>query len=315
MSRLDSLAIKDNLLTNIARGYKDNKYVGENIFPFVQMDKETGKYYIFNDEQFKHYSVKRAPGTQSQRVTTELGTTDTYKLEQYSLEEAIDDREQAESDVLNLEQHITNMMSKRQLHALEMEQASVATNLANYNSSNKVTLSDDFYNEAAIDFVIEIEKKKDIIKSSIAENPNTILLPEKVWNFFKTHPILKSYLVNDSTKKILVAPEEFGKLLGFQTVLIASALNKVSTGLEEVWGNNIWLGYVAPRPSALSASEKEPSFGYTLRKKGSPLIDKYRDETIQSNIIRSNDNYQVKIVGQNAGYLIKNPIDPAVYSA
>ncbi|MBC0140984.1 hypothetical protein FSJ22_024730, partial [Escherichia coli] len=59
-----------------------------------------------------------------------------------------------------------------------------------------------------------------------------------------------------------------------------------------------------PQPGADSADENEPSFGYTLRRKGMPVADKYDGAGGKVKYCRYTDIYKVAVVGGDAGYLI-----------
>ena len=67
------------------------------------------------------------------------------------------------------------------------------------------------------------------------------------------------------------------------------------------------LHYVGkPQPGTDSADENEPSFGYTLRRKGMPVADKYDGVGGKVKYCRYTDIYKVAVVGGDAGYLITN---------
>lgn len=52
-------------------------------------------------------------------------------------------------------------------------------------------------------------------------------------------------------------------------------------------------------------SQYEPSFGYTLQKRGSPVIDT-RTEDGKIELIRNTDIFRPFLLGADAGYLISN---------
>ena len=58
-------------------------------------------------------------------------------------------------------------------------------------------------------------------------------------------------------------------------------------------------------PQSENKTFYEPSYGYTLRKKGFPLVDKY-DEAGKLELIRNTDLLVSKIVGADAGYIIND---------
>lgn len=71
----------------------------------------------------------------------------------------------------------------------------------------------------------------------------------------------------------------------------------------DLWGDNIILAYVKPNAQGVERSHLDPSFGYTLRKRGQPLVDKY-DEGRKLRLIRNTDIFKPVLLGAEAGYLI-----------
>ena len=74
----------------------------------------------------------------------------------------------------------------------------------------------------------------------------------------------------------------------------------------DVWGDNLILAYVAKPSADRAADYEEPSFGYTLRKKGMPETDKYDAEGGKVRFVRHTDVYKPVVVGADAGYLVSD---------
>ena len=73
-------------------------------------------------------------------------------------------------------------------------------------------------------------------------------------------------------------------------------------------GGNLVLAYVPTAAPAAAGdapvrSAYEPSFGYTLRKKGNPVVDT-RTEDGKLEIIRNTDIFRPYMLGAEAGYLV-----------
>ncbi|OLZ70244.1 hypothetical protein BS642_21125, partial [Chromobacterium violaceum] len=58
--RLKRLRIVDPVLTNLARGYRNAAYIGENLFPLAPMEKEAGIIPLFGKEAFLLWETERA---------------------------------------------------------------------------------------------------------------------------------------------------------------------------------------------------------------------------------------------------------------
>mgnify|MGYP000505819971 CR=1 FL=1 len=97
MGRLSNLRVVDPVLTSLATGYTNEQFVGDQLMPFVLVDKEGGKIPLFGKEHFKVYSTERALRAKSNRINPEdIGEVD-VALDEHDLEYPIDYREDAES--------------------------------------------------------------------------------------------------------------------------------------------------------------------------------------------------------------------------
>ena len=77
MGRLSKLRVVDPVLTNLATGYTNEQFVGDQLMPFVLVDKEGGKIPLFGKEHFKVYSTERALRAKSNRINPEdIGEVD-----------------------------------------------------------------------------------------------------------------------------------------------------------------------------------------------------------------------------------------------
>ena len=76
--------VVDPVLTNVARGYKNQQFVGMSLFPYVPVAQRGGKIICFGKEHFKIYNTGRAPGAKVERIQTAYGGQP-YALEQHAL--------------------------------------------------------------------------------------------------------------------------------------------------------------------------------------------------------------------------------------
>jgi hypothetical protein len=73
----------------------------------------------------------------------------------------------------------------------------------------------------------------------------------------------------------------------------------------DIWSDNVVVAYVPKANTDVPRSYYEPAFGYTLRKKGNPMVDSYT-EGGKVEIVRNTDIFIPKVVGSDAGYLIND---------
>lgn len=316
MGQLSKLRIVDPVLTTIARGYTNDLYIGNSLFPEAKVQLSGGKIPTWGKENFKRWQTSRALRADSNEMDGGWLETVPYACIEHDIQQRVDYQEIKEANIVNIESRMTRVVADQILLGVEMGQADIAQAEATYPTNNKVTLTDDFFNEAAIDWIEYLHEKKSALASIIAKDPNTMVLPRKVWDFLKFHPKLKSYItVNQDMYQAVATLAKLQEILEIENIKIGGARYSADGEVFDfIWGNNIVLAYVAP-PTGLERIPEEPCFGYTLRQEGYSYADKYETNGGKLTFIRSTDKYCIKCVGAESGMLIKNVIDPSVWSA
>ena len=214
MGRLETLRVVDPVLTNIARGYSNDTFIGDNLFPVVNVDKEAGKIPTWGKEQFKVWATERALRANSNEMEGAWLDTIPFKTEEHDLVQPIDYRELEEA-MLKLEvKAVDDVMAAINLRR-EILQATLAQDTGTYDTNNKITLTDDFLNESAIDPIDYIRKKMNTLAMLIGKDPNVCILGRKVWSIFAVHPKIKEYLnLSVNSQMIFQTVSTIQKILG-----------------------------------------------------------------------------------------------------
>ena len=306
MARLEELRIVDPVLTNIARGYSNDAYVGTVLAPIVPVQKEAGKIPQFGKEAFKLYNTERAIRAKSNRLSPEGRTTIDFVLTEHDIEYPIDYRE-AEEDLFNLEVYATQTTIDIILLRLEKEIADKVQDLNTYPSGNKITLSGTSkFTHPESDPIGVIDTAKDAVRTAIGKYPNVMVMGPSTFRALKNHAQILERI--KYSMKGIITTDILAEIFDIPTVVVGKAIYATDDGtFYDVWQDNIILAYVAPAPSGgVERTPYEPSFAYTLRKKGKPETDKYDEVGGKLHIVRTTDLLTVKIVGPDAGYLIND---------
>ena len=304
MGRLSNLRIVDPVLTGLSIGFTNSEMVGDALFPFANVDKEGGKIPVFGKEAFKLYKTERALRATSNRVNPEDVNSVTVSLEEHDLEYPIDYRESDEA-AFPLEAHATNVTTEGIRLRHEKKVADIAQNVNNYSASNKIILSgtDRFSSESSKPIQV-IEAGREVIRSKIGRYPNTAVIGASAWSALKQHPAFLER-IKYSMKGVLTV-ELIKEILEVERIVVGRAVYAADDDqFGDIWGNNIVLAYVAGQRAGSERTPYEPSFGYTLRKRGMPQVDK-RLEGGKLEIVRTTDNFQTALLGADAGFLIRN---------
>lgn len=303
MDRLENLRIVDEVLTNVARGYSNNNFIGTNLFPVVTVNKEGGKIPQFNAEAFKVYTTERAIRSKSNRISPEGRSTIDFALTEHDLEYPMDYRE-IDEDITNLELHATMVVTEGIKLRLEKMIADLSQNENNFNGNYAILSSTDkFTNPSSNPFLI-IDQGREAVRSKIAREPNTIVIGSATYNALKNHPLVLDRI--SFSQHSVMTPDLLQTLLDFDNLLIGkSVFVNDSNQFVDVWQDNVILAYIPQAQSNIARNVYEPSFAYTLQKKNFPVVDKYT-EAGKVSVIRCTDIFVPKIVGPDAAFLIKS---------
>jgi len=301
--RLQELRIVDPVLTTLARGYSNAKFVAESLFPIAPVEQEGGKIPQFGKEQFKLYKTERAIRAKSNRISPEGLTTIEYALTEHDEEYPMDYREEAAS-MFNLERHGTMVVTETIQLSREKAAADLAQNADNYPVGNKITLSGTSqFTHADSDPITVMETAKEALRGKIGKRPNTMIMGAATYKALKNHAKLIER-IKYSMKGILTI-DLMKEIFDVANIVVGEAIYASDDGVfADIWGDNVILAWVPENPGGAERSVYEPSFGYTLRKRNMPQVDKYTENGGKLRVVRSTDMYQVKMVGAESGYLI-----------
>jgi hypothetical protein len=302
MGRLEDLRVVDPVLTTLARGYTNNEFVGDRLFPRVFAGKEAGKIPQFGKEAFKLYNSKRAIRAGSNRISP--GGRDAnidFVMDEQDLEYPIDYREK-EEDIFDAEQNATMVVSGGLALNREYEQATIAQNLASYAAGSKITLSgtSQFTHADSLPIAV-VETGKKAISNKIGKDPNTLIIGDETYRVLINHAKLIER-IKYSMKGVLTV-DLLKELFGIENIFVGKAIYADDAdAFVKLWSDNMVLAYV---PQG-AKTYYEPSYGYTIGKKNYPQVDKRLIQGGKIELVRNTDFWIVKLVGAIAGYLIND---------
>ena len=305
MGRLSNLRVVDPVLTNLSVGYSNADLVGDVLFPFVSVDKEGGKIPKFGKEAFKIYNTERALRARSNRINPEDVDNVTVSLDEHDLEYPIDYRENDEA-AFPLEAHATHVVTEGIRLRHENKVADLVQNVNSFAASNKIVLAGTsrFTDKVNSDPIGVIDDGKEAVRGKIGKYPNTAVIGAAAWKALKNHPQLLDR-IKYSMKGVLTV-DLLKEILEVERIVVGRAVYSSDAGVfGDLWGDNIVLAYVAQARQGAERTPYEPSFGYTLRKRGMPQIDK-RTEDGKLELVRNTDIFTPFLLGADAGYLIQD---------
>ena len=257
---------------------------------------------------FRLQTTKRELRAKSNRLTPEDIGSLTVVLEENDIEYPIDIREVNETEgVYPLRQYATGVTQDVIALGREKACADLALNEANYENTNKVTLSGTSqFTDPNSDPIGVIKTGIRAIKRTTGRKPNVCAISGDVWEVLSEHPKVLEKIKYVATA--VLTPEDFAKLIKVDRVVVGEAVHEESGELKDIWSKAIVLAYVAPASKEQKQNIYEPSFGYTVRRKNGLYVDTYTEVGGKVEIVRTTDINKPYIVGKAAGYLIKGCI-------
>lgn len=304
------------MLTNFALGYKNAAYVSEKIFPVTKVSSPYGKVRKWGIEDFRNYTTIRNARGNDNVIDNNNLTNIEYLCQEHTLTTRLDvpleiNIAKSASDGLDLERAAVNQVRNNLLLSREYDELTYAQNGSNYGANNKVTYSDDYLNEDAVNPITEILKYMDQLQTSmLGKRPNKIVMNSKIYNTIRNHQKVRAYAVNNTPGDAIPTKTFLEDLLGVNEIIIADATYTADgSSFSNIWGNNILLLNTALE---FNNGILDPTFGLTIVSK-EPVVDEYYDFGGKIKNIRITEEYDFKITMPDAAFLMITPIDPAVY--
>ncbi|EJA5115245.1 hypothetical protein MVA20_004903 [Salmonella enterica] len=267
----------------------------------------------FGKTAFVEFETQRAVGADSNVLVREKTGTLDLVLNEHDLAAPVDYREKAES-MFNEEskaiRRVTNGVNlKRELYAARLAQDPKVY----VQGSVKALDAAERWVGGKGDPIGIIEAGIEAVRNKTGLRPNLMTMGASVMSLLKFHPAIQAAIGANERKRITL--EILKDLFQLDDVVVGEPVSMASMKdaqdknktPSDIWADNLMLHYVGkPQPGTTSADENEPSFGYTLRRKGMPVADKYDGAGGKVKYCRYTDIYKVAVVGGDAGYLIRN---------
>lgn len=307
---LAELRERDEVLTNLAVGYRQAGFVGEKIAPVVMTEKEGVKVPVFGKGSFVEYETERAVGAASNVITLDRGKTLPVVLEEHDLAAGVDYREQHESrhdEKAKATRRVTTGIQLKQ----ELEIARLIQDKGVYQSGHSEDLAstaEKQWSHAQSDVQEAIEAAKEKVRAACGIRPNVLVVGAQVLSKLRMNEGLRANLsAND--RKVLLNIDILKNLLDVEEIIVGESVyaegsNKAT---KDVWGNFASL-IVRPTIVADGNDEGQEAFAYTFRRRGMPVVDRYAGVGGKVEYVRYTDIRKAAVVGGACGYLFQNPI-------
>ena len=326
----------DPILTNLSVGFKDQSLYGTDLFPVTPVNTPSGRYRVFDRSDWVIFEDRREPGTVAHEVRGRKWSEDTFKTQEHSLQGAVHDEENQQlsslgglanpafGGALQIDPHAdqTKLLTRAILLKHELKASTLIRDAAQYPAGSTVTLAgaqqwDDYTNgvTSTSNPVADILTGMRKVWSLTRRYPNVLAIPTMGMSYIENHPRVVDRFKNFR----LTQPDAFQLLTGFEGRIINvdsvynSANNIDATPvITDFWGKDVWLGIVDPQPGLLTMTFGK-TFAQTSPNGGIRPTDRWREEDRKADVIRTSMKYDLKIVSNVAGYLIKTAFSATAF--
>ena len=323
----------DAPLTNLTLAYLQSadSFIADKVFPIVDVDKQSDKYYIYDRENFNRSGQRKqlAPRTRPERIGMSL-SNDNYFAEVYGLATDFDEQTLANEDAaletraMGAQMLIHNMLIDREKDFVTnfFSDNIWGTNWdgvanADNDTAAEVTNWDDYTNSTPIVDVRRLSRTVQLKSGGF--KPNTMVVTKAVRDVLVDHPDILARLNGGATvsNTALITDAKLAEIFEVERFFVMEAIeNTAAEGATEsnafIGGNNVLLCY-----TPASAGLRAPAAGLTFAWNSLPGVsnlgvtvesftgDFLRVEGIAEEI-HVKMSYDMKIVGSDLGGFINS---------
>lgn len=300
----------DPILSTHARGYTNAEFIGQLIFPVVDIPVRGMRVIRFGKESFRRMNTRRAPGAQTKRIQYGYAS-DPVALHQDALEGLVpweNMQEASRVPGIDLAAGSINMVLDVIDLGREVEIANIARDPARYGANNKLALAGaDKWSDPDSDPASDMKAAKEQIRRRIGRYPNTLTLGPDVLNALTEHPKIKEQFKYTSSDSITV--QMLARYFDIERINVGKAVVLAENASDDedatdVWGDDAILTY-----TPMGTNYQVPSFGYTYRLQGHPLVEQpYSERSHKSWVYPVTVDWSPELTGADAGFLFQAPV-------
>lgn len=302
----------DPVLTGIAIAYKNRPCIADNVLPRVPVSKSEFKWYKFDfTEEITLPDTRvgrRTPPSQVEfGAKEESGMTVDYGLDDSIPQRDIDNAPKGIDPRRQAVESITKLIVLDR----EVRVANMVTNLNNYPSGQRATLSgtSQFSDYTNSDPLTVLMQALDLP----IMRPNIMVVGQSAWTVLRMHPKLVAAINGNNSTAGVVTREDLARKLEIEEILVGAALvNNARRGqapsIAKAWGKDIALHY---RERLSTVSESAVTYGFTAQN-GDRVAGAWPDKDaggLKGGVrVRSGEEVAEVICASDCGYLFKNAV-------
>ncbi|CCD89838.1 conserved protein of unknown function [Bradyrhizobium sp. ORS 285] len=299
----------DPILTDISLGYQNADYIADLLLPTVPVGVQSGKHFVYDKGKFRSLDSRRGAGARSKEVTLNLTPGLTFFCEDHAAKQFVPDEDVKNAHAgmdpyVDATENVTEMM----LVEKEVNAASLLLNTSNITQNTTLSGTSQWSDDNS-DPIRDVRTAKNVIRSSVIQVPNTLMLSQSVRDKLIDHPA-----IIDRFKYVqggIITNEMLARAFDVDRVIIGAAQKNTavegqSDSMSDIWGKNALLCYINPR-----RGQKIVTLGVTYQWQ-TPVVERLQgvDEIDRrGQFIRRGEDYRdMELVAPGSAYLFANAI-------
>jgi hypothetical protein len=300
----------DAFLTEMSVAYRNEAaaFIADLVFPVVPVSKDSGKYPEYTRDYWLRTEMKvRAYGAEHPRAGYPI-SYGTYATEQFSLEHAIPDEIAAAADnPIDLDRDGMEWLTQQMLLKRELSFASDFMATGIWATDDAAATDWDDYTDS--DPIADVRTARRTIAQAIGRPANVMAMGLIVHDALINHPDVLERVKYSEAATMENVNAAMAAVFGMEKYLVSEAIyasnaEGASESLSPIIDDDCLVCYANPTPGLLS-----PSAGYTFvwpDGGGAGTIYRWRDERVESDVLRAKMQYDQKLVASAGGYFFSD---------
>ena len=306
----------DAALSSIAIAYNQDQFVADQLFPAVEVEKQSDKFYVWDKGAFLRNAVEeRTPGDLYPEGRLKL-SNDSYSCAIYHLAYPITDEDRDNADPAVQSDRVGAEWLARQLRL--NRELKIATSVFSTGvwetdvvGGTDFTVWSDYTNSNPI---TDVDTGKETVRQATGIEPNTLVIGQQVYNKLKQHPDLINLFKYSGNMNGVLQSDQIRDALGVERLVIGKAVSETSNEGDStptrsyIWGKDALLCYVPDKPGIMV-----PAAGYTFLWKVSgtglsTVVSNIRQDSRDRDLLKGKQAFDHKVTCTDLGYFLSGAI-------
>jgi len=298
--------VVDPALGNVSIKYTNSAFIADLIAPTMKVNKQTGKYYVYDKANLRVDKTNRSAGSGANEVDFGLSTV-AFACDDHALKSFVADEIQDQADAaLNPLIDETEALTEKLMLDREATLAAILADTGTMTQNTTLSGTSQWSDYSNSDPIADVRTARTTIHAATFKKPNTMILGKQVFDMLAEHPQIIERIKYSQLG--VVTEELLARIFQVEKVLVGEAGSNTAVegqtdSLSYVWGKHCVLAYIAPKVG-IKTLTLAVTFTYGERE-----VKRWYEQDREGTYVRvGKDNYVQKIVAAGAGYLIKNAI-------